>query len=60
MILRAAHSLKANAFTFGAAHLGECSRMLEQGGLPSDDNGLIELDTIFAEPATALQALQNG
>ena len=60
MILRAAHSLKANAFTFGAARLGEGLRMLEQGGLPSNDNGPIELDTIFAESATALQALQNG
>ena len=60
MILRAVHLLKADAFTFGAAHLGECSRMLEQGELPSDDNGLIELDTIFAESATELQALQNG
>lgn len=57
---RAAHSLKTNAFTFGAIVLGEHARSLEQGGLPSDDTGLDKLDSLYAASVTALQALKNG
>ncbi|HOW49830.1 MAG: Hpt domain-containing protein [Rubrivivax sp.] len=57
---RAAHSLKANADTFGAAALGAGARALEQGGLPADDRGIAELETLFAQAAAALKGLAGA
>jgi len=52
---RAAHSLKSNSSTFGAARLSEQSRLLELGGLPADASGI---DALEAELATAVAALR--
>ena len=57
---RAAHSLKTNAYTFGASALGGQARALEQGGLPSDGTGLDALDAAYAEAAAMLRALAHG
>jgi HPt (histidine-containing phosphotransfer) domain-containing protein len=57
---RAAHSLKTNALTFGAAALGEQARALELGGLPADAAALDALDAAYAQAAAALEALRHG
>jgi HPt (histidine-containing phosphotransfer) domain-containing protein len=57
---RAAHSLKSNANTFGALHLGELARALELGGLPADDAPLAALEAAYAQAAAALQELVRG
>ena len=57
---RAAHSLKANAQTFGALGLAEAARMLELQGLPADATPLDALDARCHEALAALQALARG
>lgn len=57
---RAAHSLKSNGHTFGAAPLAELARDLELGGLPADATPLDALDIEYARAAAALQALARG
>ncbi len=57
---RAAHSLKTNAYTFGASVLGSQARALEQSGLPSDGGSLDALEAAYAEAAAALRALTHG
>lgn len=56
---RAAHSLKANANTFGAGALAEAARALEMGGLPADATPIDALQTELARVGQALQALQS-
>lgn len=53
---RAAHSLKSNANTFGAARLAERARALELGGLPAD---AAPLDALAAEVNIALARLKE-
>ena len=57
---RAAHSLKSNGHTFGAAPLGDLARVLELGGLPADAAPLDALDAEYARAAAALQELARG
>ena len=57
---RAAHSLKTNAHTFGALALGAQALALETGGLPADATAIDALDTLYAQTAAALQAINNG
>ncbi len=57
---RAAHSLKTNAYTFGAMVLGTRARELELGGLPADAAGLATLESAFAEAAAALKERIGG
>ncbi len=57
---RAAHSMKSNASTFGAAALADASRNLELGGLPSDDTALNALQTEFDCAAVELTRLAHG
>jgi HPt (histidine-containing phosphotransfer) domain-containing protein len=57
---RAAHSLKANAQTFGALALGERARALELGGLPPGEGAITALDAAYAAAAAALEALRHG
>lgn len=57
---RAAHSLKTNAHTFGAAALGAKARDLELGGLPADASGLDALQALYDAAAAELQELARG
>jgi histidine phosphotransfer protein HptB len=57
---RAAHSLKSNGNTFGAATLGALARDLELGGLPADSTPLLALEAEYARVAVALKELANG
>jgi len=57
---RAAHSLKTNANTFGAAVLGAKARELELGGLPADAGGMDALQALYDEAAAALKELARG
>jgi HPt (histidine-containing phosphotransfer) domain-containing protein len=57
---RAAHSLKTNANTFGAAALGAKARELELGGLPADASGIDTLQALYGEAAAALKELCSG
>ena len=57
---RAAHSLKTNAQTFGATHMGELARALELGGMPADTAGLEALEAAYAAAAAALESLRHG
>ena len=57
---RAAHSLKSNALTFGAASLGAQARALELGGLPADGSSLDTLDMEFARVAAELGMLPDA
>jgi len=57
---RAAHSLKTNANTFGAAALGHMARELELSGLPADASGVDALQTLFDTTTPALHELARG
>jgi HPt (histidine-containing phosphotransfer) domain-containing protein len=57
---RAAHSLKTNANTFGAAALGHMARELELSGLPADASGVDALQMLFDTTMPALQELAAG
>ncbi len=57
---RAAHSLKSNAATFGAAALETLARELELGGLPSDASAIGALQTEYVRVAAALKRACNG
>ncbi|UCH18348.1 MAG: Hpt domain-containing protein [Burkholderiales bacterium] len=57
---RAAHSLKTNANTFGAATLAARARELELGGLPADASGIDALQALYDEAAAALKELCRG
>jgi HPt (histidine-containing phosphotransfer) domain-containing protein len=57
---RAAHSLKTNANTFGAAALGVAARDLEHGGLPADMRGIDALQAQYDAAVAALKALIDG
>lgn len=57
---RAAHSLKSNSHTFGAAALGAMARDLELGGLVADAAPVDALEIELARVATALQGLCHG
>ena len=57
---RAAHSLKTNANTFGAAALGAAARDLEHGGLPADARGIDALQAQYDAAVTALKAFVDG
>ena len=57
---RAAHSLKSNANTFGAAALGSAARDLELAGLPTDAAAIDALDALYAQAAAALAELCRG
>jgi HPt (histidine-containing phosphotransfer) domain-containing protein len=52
---RAAHSLKSNSSTFGAARLAALARALELEGLPPDASGI---DAAARELETTLAALR--
>jgi len=56
----AAHSLKTNAQTFGAAALGEQARALELGGPSAPPAALDELAAAYAAAAAELEALRRG
>jgi histidine phosphotransfer protein HptB len=57
---RAAHSLKTNANTFGAAALGAMARDLEHGALPADASGIDALQAQYDAAVAALKALIHG
>jgi HPt (histidine-containing phosphotransfer) domain-containing protein len=57
---RAAHSIKSNAMTFGAASLGAMARELELGGLPADSTTLAALCVEYDRAAAALKELCHG
>ena len=61
---RAAHSLKSNANTFGAASLSARARELELKGLDADPDrdaaALTALEAEHAAAAAVLKALRNG
>ena len=57
---RVAHSIKSNAKTFGALHLGEMARKLELGGLVAEAAPLDELEAEYAQVAAALKELTRG
>lgn len=57
---RAAHSLKSNCQTFGAAELGALAREQELGGLPADATPLDALEAAFTRAAAALKAASHG
>ncbi len=57
---RAAHSLKSNGQTFGAAQLAAMARTLELGGMITDAALLDALEAEYRRVATALQDLCNG
>ena len=56
---RAAHSLKSNSLTFGAAELGAAARELELGGIGSAD-ALDALQRHYDAAAAALQELRDA
>ena len=55
---RAAHSIKSNANTFGAASLAEVARAIELEGL--GESSMSDLDREYARASAALQALLDG
>jgi HPt (histidine-containing phosphotransfer) domain-containing protein len=57
---RAAHSIKSNANTFGAARLGAAAKALELGGLIADTAPLDALQAEYERAAAALQELARG
>ena len=61
---RAAHSLKSNSNTFGAARLAAMARELEVAGLNADPardlDALAALDAEYARAAAALKDLCRG
>ncbi len=57
---RAAHSLKSNSHTFGAARLGTLARELELGGLIADAGPLDALEAEYQRVAAALTELTRG
>jgi HPt (histidine-containing phosphotransfer) domain-containing protein len=57
---RAAHSMKSNAMTFGAVPLGELSRTLELGSLPTDSSPVDMLQAELERVTQALKALSHG
>ena len=57
---RAAHSLKSNSYTFGAAELGARAKALELGGLDSGSKGLPGLREEYARVAAAMKALRDA
>ncbi|MCB2019702.1 MAG: Hpt domain-containing protein [Rhizobacter sp.] len=57
---RAAHSLKSNGHTFGAATLGAMARELELGGLPPDATAIDATQTEYVRVAAALKRACNG
>ena len=57
---RAAHSLKSNSATFGAARLSELARVLELGGLPADGKGIDALEAELATSVAALRAMAKA
>ena len=59
-IRRNAHSLKTNAYTFGAMALGGLARELELGGMPADENGVAELEAAYAAAVLALKERIGG
>ena len=58
---RAAHSLKSNSYTFGAAELGARAKALELGGLDSAGTASLgELREEYARVAAALKDLRDA
>lgn len=57
---RAAHSLKSNGLTFGAATLGAMARALELGGLPPDATAIDTMQMEYVRVAAALKRACNG
>ncbi len=57
---RAAHSLKANALSFGAMPLGALARALEAGGLPADAAAIDALQAAGDDALAALRDLARG
>jgi histidine phosphotransfer protein HptB len=61
---RAAHSLKSNANTFGAANLAKLARELELRGLNAeparDAAALTDLEEAYARTAAELKVLRHG
>ena len=61
---RAAHSLKSNSSTFGAARLAALARDLELKGLDADPardvNALALLDAEYTRASAALKGLRDG
>jgi len=60
---RAAHTLKSNAHTFGAAELGARAKALEQGGLAharATAGALDDLEREYERVARALAELGHG
>lgn len=57
---RVAHSIKSNAKTFGALHLGEMARKLELGGLITETEPLDALEAEYARMAAALKEMTRG
>jgi HPt (histidine-containing phosphotransfer) domain-containing protein len=62
LLRRAAHSLKSNANTFGAAGLGSMARRLELEGLPAgaEETALAALGEEYARVAARLRELRDG
>jgi histidine phosphotransfer protein HptB len=56
---RAAHSLKSNGLTFGAAPLAAAARALELGGIGSED-AIDALQRDFAAAAVGLKELRDA
>jgi HPt (histidine-containing phosphotransfer) domain-containing protein len=58
---RSAHSLKSNAYTFGARTLGEKARALELGGIAAAraDGALAALEAEYRQAADALTELAH-
>lgn len=57
---RAAHSLKSNSQTFGAARLGAAARAQELGGMPADAAPIDALQAEFEAAALALREQLRG
>lgn len=61
---RAAHSLKSNASTFGAAGLSALAREMELEGLDAeparDEAALASLEAEYVRAVVALKVLRNG
>lgn len=56
---RAAHSIKSNAHTFGAAALAELAKQIELGALPAADDlsDATQLEAALTKAGTALRSL---
>jgi HPt (histidine-containing phosphotransfer) domain-containing protein len=61
---RAAHSIKSNAATFGAAELASLARAIELGGLAADPvrdrEAIATLDAAYVRAAGALKGMRIG